>query len=177
MNRNLAAATVAPVALVAGGWWFGVWQHRQDQVASLEQQTSAVESASSGRRAMVAAAERYVADGAQSSAHLDSLRAALPGSADIGGFIAANETAAATAGVAITSLAPDPRGIKATPAPSGLRSTGINLTVVGAPAQVTRYLDELKSLPRAVVIDTFTSSGEGTPRASLALRVRIFHRR
>lgn len=176
MNRNLAAATVAPVALVAGGWWFGVWQHRQDQVADLQQQTAVLNADMASRQAMLHAAERYVAEGDKSAAHLESLRAALPASADIGGFIAANEAAATATGVVISSLAPDPLELKSAPAPPGLVSTGIDLTVTGAPAQVTRYLDELTTLPRAVVIDTFSSTGEGTTRASLTLRIRIFHR-
>lgn len=176
MNRNVAAATLAPIALVTGGWWFGVWQQREHGVADLEQQTSTVAVETSSRQAMLRAAERYAAGGDESVAHLEALRTSLPGSADIGGFIAANETAAATAGVVITSINPDPLDIKAAPAPTGLSSTGVDLTVVGTPAQVTRYLDELVSLPRTVVVDSFTSTGEGTPRASLTLRIRIFHR-
>ncbi len=176
MNRNVAAATLAPIAVVTGGWWFGVWQQREHRVADLGQQTSAVAIETASHQAMLRAAERYVADGDEAVTHLDALRAALPGAADIGGFIATNETAAAAAGVVITSLNPDPPDIKAAPAPPGLSSTGIDLNVAGAPAQVTRYLDDLVSLPRAVVIDRFTSTGEGTQRASLTLRIRIFHR-
>lgn len=176
MNRTLAASTVAPVALVAGGWWFAVWQHRQDRVTDLEQKTTVIETSMTGRRGMLRAAQEYVEKGEQSTAHLESLRAALPNSADIGGFVAANETAATATGVVVSSISPDPLALKPPPAPPGLQSTGIGLTVLGAPAQLTRYLDELASLPRTVVIDSFTSRGEGTPSASLTLRIRIFHR-
>lgn len=176
MNRSRVAATAAPMLLLTTGWWFGVWNHQNDQATEFEARAAAATASAQQDRIESRAAEAFNADLDAGTTRLQALRLSLPTSPDIGGFVTDNEAAAINAGVVVSSLNPDPPDSKPKQAPVGLQATGISLTVTGGPTQVTRYLDELMAMPRAVAIDDFSASGQSSAQASLTLSIRIFNR-
>ena len=103
------------------------------------------------------------------------MRAALPDSADIAGFVLLNSAAAAEAGVVVSDLAPSAPGAQLDGAPSGTRAIGLDLSVLGTQEALDTYLAGLKTLPRAIVVDSLSTNRSSGNANELTIHARIFH--
>jgi hypothetical protein len=164
-----------PALIIGVMWWSMSWTA---DAATMESSAARLDSAVQANRLVAGqlrSARDYRDGGAASQAELDSVRSALPDSADIAGFVVLNSAAAEAAGVVVSDLAPSAPGALLDGAPAGTRAVGLDLSVLGTQEGLDAYLVRLKTLSRAIVVDSLSINRSSGNANELTIHARIFH--
>lgn len=100
---SLIGAVLAAVALVAGGWFFGI-QPQLASAATNDAQRSTIESTNQDNRAVLSKLEQEFTELDASKATLEQLRRSVPSTADTAGFTRQVDAAVTGSGATLTSL-------------------------------------------------------------------------
>ena len=171
-TRILVAGLVA--FAVAAACYLVIWRGAEDGVAAAETRLDEVTNQESVLRARLRAADEFAEHADASQVELDALRAAVPDQVDLAGFVAQHDAMARDSWVVVESLTPDEPDATPLGAPAGTTSTGIEVTVNGAPAAIQAYMRGLDELPREVAVDEVEMTNEGSNLVGLRLRLRIY---
>jgi len=164
-----------PALIIGAMWWSMSWNA---DAATMESSAERLDAAVQANRLVAGqlhSARSYRDGGTASQVELDSMRAELPDSADIAGFVLLNSAAAEAAGVVVSDLAPSAPGALLDGAPSGTRAVGLDLSVLGTQEALDSYLGRLKALPRAIVVDSLSTNRASDNANELTIHARIFH--
>jgi Tfp pilus assembly protein PilO len=175
MKQWVALATLAAVAILAGGWFLVISPKRADAAAL---QTDAANKRVSNQQltTQLAMLKAQAKDLPKQQAKLAAVAAKIPDSPAEPALVRALTDAADEAGVELISISPgSPTAVSAAPAattttaagattPTGavgaasvgsLQAIAVNLNVVGGYFQVAQFLDRLENLSRAFKVSSF----------------------
>lgn len=170
-RRNLVLVFAAGLVVIAA-WFFLLWKPKGAELDAAHDREVAAEARASQlqvRLAELRDAERrrpeLVADG-------ERLAAAVPAEAQLADFLLAADRAADEAGVDFVSVSPSPVVASTTGGPA---EVPLSIEVGGGYFRVLDYLDRLLALPRLVVLDTVSVTGnEGGAELGLSITGRMF---
>jgi type IV pilus assembly protein PilO len=175
VSRRVVLGTAGAVVVLLLVWYQFLWSPKGADIASAHERTTTAQSKAQelqtrldslvvAKRDLPALVDRQV-----------RLKAAVPDTPDLAGFLLAANEAATKAGVDYLNVAP---ALPATTTPGLPPAITVALNVTGGYSQVLDYLDRLATLPRVVVVDHVQVSPgvkDGSdPKLSITLTARTF---
>ena len=170
----LFAGVAALVLIVA--WYFLLLSPEMKKVKSAHKAHAAAEQQIGQLQSQVSQLQAWVKQIPQDNARFAQLEAALPDNPQLDQALILIHQAAASSGVAVTSLAPTAPGKSAggqasQSAGPGAPSIAVSVTAQGGGAQIKAFLGALQGLPRTVVIDNVALGGGSTVTANISARI------
>lgn len=168
-------AVIAPAVAVALLliWYVALFRtersdlnHARAQRATVEQQVSSLQS----QFASLQALEKQVpAD----KARLATLETALPTNPDLTDVLNQLHALATASGVQLTSV--NPSAQTSTTGSGGLQEVTLSMSAGGTYAQMTAFLNQLASMPRALVVNSLSVSSDPTGQLSVSMSAQVFY--
>lgn len=174
MNRRalLIGGIAALVVLVL--WYLLLWSPRNHQLGAAKARTEAANLRITDLNGQLQRLKVAQAQQPLKLARLSGLRAAIPDQPQLAEFILDTNTAANQAGIDFLSVAPTPPGAPPPGAPLGTpASINIGLSITGGYFQVLDFMNRLDAMPRVVVIDTVSLTGNPVMTVSISARMFV----
>ncbi len=171
-NRKLLRilAVVIAVVIVGFGWYQLLWSPQQSKISSLNSQVSTLESQQSALQLQISQLENAKRHLPQLIAEAKTITGAIPANPDLPGFLSALQTAASSSGVAELSVSPTApaAATSASTATGGVTPLGVTISANGGYLEVLKFLSNIESLPRLLVVNNVSISKGGSASSSLS---------
>ncbi|HUP70126.1 MAG TPA: type 4a pilus biogenesis protein PilO [Acidimicrobiales bacterium] len=185
MNRRAWLFAGLASLLVLALWYFFLWSPRNDDLEKAKDRTEAAQSTNRDLESRIQRLKAAQRDEPRLRARLERLRTAIPDEPKLAELIIDVNDAAVRSGIDFLSIAPARPAVAApaaagapgaTPAAAGPAPAEIqlSLSITGGYFQVLDFLNRLDALPRLVVTDTLTLSGDNFGRLSTGVTGRMF---
>ncbi|MCU1483478.1 MAG: Tfp pilus assembly protein PilO [Actinomycetia bacterium] len=174
MNRRHLALIGGATVLVVLAWFALLWSPKGTELAEARDQRAAAQDQVVQLQSRLTKLKDAKRQGPALQALAARVRAAVPETPDLDGFLLATNAAAAKAQVQFQTVAPARVTVSTTGGPNEIL---LSLTVRGGYFQILDFMDALVALPRVVVLDSIGLTAEqegGATRLSVSLSGRTF---
>ncbi len=172
-NRKLLRilVVVLAVVVVAFGWYFLLWSPQQNKISSLKSEVSTLHSQQVALQIQISQLESAKRHLPQLIAEARTVTGAIPNTPNLSGFLTALQSAAAASGVAelaVSPAAPAGNSAGSISAASGVSAIAVSISANGGYIEVLKFLHNIESLPRLLVISNVTIGKGGTASSSIS---------
>lgn len=186
MNRRAWLFAGLAGLVVLALWYFFLWSPRNDDLKKAKERTESAAAANLDLESRIERLKAAQRDEPRLRARLERLRTAIPDDPKLAEFILETNDAAVRSGIDFLSIAPTRPAVPAAALPGAAAVTPgavgpapaeilLSLQITGGYFQVLDFLNRLDALPRIVVTDGLTLSGDAVSgRLSTGVTARMF---
>lgn len=175
--RKIGALSVAATLLLLAVWYFALWHPQSHSLKAAHATRDAAEQQINELDTQVVQLHGLVKQLPADQAKLAKLQAGIPDEPSLETALDELHQVAVSSGVTLSSVGPSnpmtaSNGASTTQT-SGAPSITLTMSATGQPGQVTRFLQDLTTMPRVVVVDQLALASGNT--TTVQINARIFY--